>query len=161
MPIEVARYCTPESGVHDPMFASYHAVCAASLDDLLNPGAVEAAGSPLLQARSSLGAETVVGAGSMSGAGTERLTPCVLMPPVEAPVGSKPVDEAPLPDGACAWTYRADAPATDAAATPSLPSTMTFTLLLSKPLLAPFAHPTPAQMSVADLLPKVALNPKP
>ena len=60
VPLEIARYIKPGAldkpgdpkGVplHDPAFAAYRAVCALSLDDLLNPGATTAAGTAFLTA---------------------------------------------------------------------------------------------------------------
>ena len=40
VPVEIGRYCTPESGASDPVYANYHAACAAAMDGLLDPGRV-------------------------------------------------------------------------------------------------------------------------
>lgn len=126
VPLEVARFCTSESGAFDPAFAAYHAVCDASLDDLLNPGATTATGKPLLKPLPM---------------GWSQST-CLPLPPAEAPEGSSPIAEEPPADGGSAWSST------------SVPASVAFSLILSKPLLAPFKPPAPTELSVSDLLPQ-------
>ena len=129
--MEVARYVKPEIGatLHDPSHAANRLISLVSLDQLLNPGAVVASGNPLLKPPLNLGG------------GAQNS--CLPVAPAEAPEGTKSIEEEPLPEGVTnAWT------------TTETPPSATFTLTLSKPLLAPFKPPAPTEMSVADLLPK-------
>lgn len=126
--VEVARYCKAGSGAHDTAFSAYRSIAPIFLDDLLNPGATEASGQALLKPPFDLGG------------GAQNS--CLPSPPAEAPDGTKPIEEEALPEGATsAWTSATSA-------------SLTFTLTLSKPLLAPFKPPAPTEMSVADLLPQ-------
>ena len=101
VPVEVGRYCTPESGASDPVYANYHAKCAATMDGLLDPGRVIVEASAPLRAPA-------------------YGDPTCLPEPAGADAG-KPVTEEAVPPGAVSWAAAEGSATLDFAVTMSDP----------------------------------------
>ena len=98
--MEIGRYCTPESGASDPVYANYHATCAAAMDGLLDPGRVIVEASAPLRAPA-------------------YGDPTCLPEPAGADAG-KPVTEEAVPPGAVSWAAAEGSATLDFAVTMSV-----------------------------------------